>query len=135
MIEINRNPSRRDLLVFTAALPILFGLIGALRWHAGSPGAAKIVWVAGAALTMFLLTVPRARRWMYVGWMFAVFPIAWVISHVMLAAAYFLVATPIAIAMRALGSDPMRRTFDRSAESYWIVRDAKRDDSRYFRQF
>jgi hypothetical protein len=135
MIEINKNPSSRDLLVFAAALPVLFAVIGAMRWHAGSADTAKIVWGAGLVLTLLVFAVKSARKWLYVGWMYAAFPLAWTLSHLLLAAAFFLVATPIALLLRALRVDPMRRTFDRTARSYWIVRQTKRDDARYFRQF
>ena len=135
MIEINKNPSRRDLLVFAGALLLLFGVIGALRWHAGSPGAALSWWIGGLVLSVLLVAVPRAGRWLYLGWVYAVYPIAWTVSHLVLAIAYFLVATPIAFALRALGRDPMRRQFEKSANSYWVLRTPRRDDASYFRQF
>jgi hypothetical protein len=67
----------------------------------------------------------------YLAW-----PIGFVVSHVVLALVYYLVLTPIGLAMRVFGYDPMRREFDRSAESYWIARDtAEIKAERYFRQF
>src|SRR5205823_1779537 len=75
MIEINKNPSRRDLLVFGAALLLLFGVIGALRWHAGSPGTAIWWWIGGFVLSTLLVAVPPAGRWLYLGWLYAVYPI------------------------------------------------------------
>ena len=135
MIEINKNPSRRDLRVFGGALLLLFGVIGALRWYAGSPGVATSWWIGGIVLSGLVVAVPRFGRWLYLGWLYAVYPIGWTVSHLVLAVAYFLVATPIAFALRALGRDPMRRQFDKSAHSYWVLRTPKRDDTRYFRQF
>ena len=135
MIEINRNPSRRDLLVFGAGLAVVFAVIGALRWRAGSPATAKVWWISGLALTVMFFAVPRIRRRLYVGWMYAIYPIAWTISHVVLGVAYFLVATPIAVTLRFFGRDPLQREFDKAARSYWVVRAPNRDDARYFRQF
>src|SRR5438876_2171308 len=94
MIEINKTPSRRDLLVLGAALLLLFGVIGALRWHAGSPGTAIGWWIGGLVLSALIVAVPPAGRWLYLGWLYAVYPIAWTVSHLVLAIAYFLVATP-----------------------------------------
>ena len=46
---------------------------------------------------------------------------------------YFLIITPVAMVVR-LFYDPMARTFDRRASSYWLLRTAS-PPSRYFRQF
>jgi Saxitoxin biosynthesis operon protein SxtJ len=135
MININRNPSRRDLLVFGAGLAVVFGMIGALRWHANAPAAAKAWWMGGFALTLVYFMMPGWRRRLYLAWMYATYPIVWIVSHLLLAAAYFLVATPIAITLRLFGRDPLLREFDRSAASYWIERTPSRDDEHYFRQF
>jgi hypothetical protein len=35
---------------------------------------------------------------------------------------FFLVVTPVACSMRALGKDPMRLNLDKNAKSYWIER-------------
>jgi hypothetical protein len=135
MIEINRNPSRRDLLIFTAILPVFFGIVGGLRWHAGSTDAALVLWSIGAGAFLVALVVPPARRWIYVGWMYVTFPIAWIVSHTILAVMYFLVATPVALLLKLFGRDPMQRKFDKAAKSYWVVREPTRDTARYFRQF
>ena len=135
VVQINKNPSRRDLLVFVSVLPLFFGLLGALRWHAGSTGVAQALWGAGIVLGGVGLLVPPARRWLYIGWMYAVYPIAWTVSHLILGGIYFLVMTPIALVIRAFGSDPMNRAFDKSAGSYWVRRQPNSDVSRYFRQF
>lgn len=36
---------------------------------------------------------------------------------------FFAAVTPMGLAMRALGKDPLRRRFDRAAATYWIRRD------------
>jgi hypothetical protein len=135
MIEINRNPSRRDLLVFAAILPAFFGLVGALAWRGGSPAGAELLWAVGIIVTLAAFSAHAARRWIYLGWMYATYPIAWTVSHVILAAIYFLVATPIALVLRAIGRDPMQRRFERKAGSYWVPRQQERGRGRYFRQF
>jgi hypothetical protein len=69
-----------------------------------------------------------------VGWMALAYPIGWVVSHVLLAATYFLVFTPIGWMMRIFGRDPLERTIDRSARTYWIAHEPGGDPSSYFRQ-
>ena len=135
MIEINRNPSRRDLLVFASILPVFFGIAGALAWRAGAPFGAELLWAVGIAVSLAAFAAPAARRGLYVGWMYATYPIAWTVSHMILAAIFFLVATPIALMLRAIGRDPMQRRLDRAAGSYWVLRQQRRGGGRYFRQF
>jgi endonuclease/exonuclease/phosphatase (EEP) superfamily protein YafD len=135
MVEINKNPSPRDLRIFSAILPLFFGLMGALRWHAESFASAEVLWAVGVCLSFVSLVIPSARRWIYMGWLYLTFPIAWTVSHLILAFTYFLVATPIAFLLRLIGRDPMQRKFDKIAPSYWLQRQPSRDSSRYFRQF
>lgn len=136
MIEINRNPSRTELRVFAVLLVVFFGLIalwiyrrtGSLPWALGTFSVATAVAVAGFFLPAFL-------RYVYVGWMTAVTPIGWVVSHVLMAVVFYLVVTPIGLLMRLMGRDPMQRAFERNATSYWQPRTQERDTRRYFRQF
>ena len=135
MLDINKNPTRRDLLVFAALLPVVFAVVGALRWHAGSSREALVWWIVGIAVSCIAFIVEPARRRLYVAWTYAIYPVAWTVSLAILAVSYFLVATPIALVLRALGKDPLQRSFDKSTQSYWIGRERKHDAERYFRQF
>ncbi len=135
IVQINKNPSRRDLLWFVALLPVVFGVLAALRWRAGSTEAARFLVGTGLVLGATSVLVPPARRWLYVGWMYATYPIAWTVSHLILGVAYFLVATPVAFLLRLFGLDPMQRNFDKVARSYWVRRQPNGTVSRYFRQF
>lgn len=134
MFLIDRSPSRRDLLIFTALLPVFFGLVGAQRWYGGSPQTAKALWIGGLVVTLLATVAPGLRRRLYFGWMVAVSPIAWVVSHAILLGIYALVATPTALVLRALGRDPMQRRFDRASDSYWVRRPPAPARERYFRQ-
>jgi hypothetical protein len=135
MVHIDRDPARRDLRIFAALLPVFFGLVGAERWHHGSPRLAIALWIVGVVAGAVSFAAPSVARRLYVGWMIAVSPIAWVVSHVALLAIYLLVATPTALVLRLLRRDPLARGFDENAASYWIRREPERDRARYFRQF
>ncbi len=65
LVHIDRNPSRRALLVFTWILPVFFVAIGLARWRAGSVDVARGLWSLGSLLFVLLLFVPRARRPVY----------------------------------------------------------------------
>lgn len=135
VIEINRNPSRRELAWFGWLLPIFTALLGLLTWWRASLDAASWIWWIGGALSAVVFLVPPLRRPIYVGWMLAVFPIGWVISHTVLAAIYYLVFTPIGLLMKLVGYDPMHRRREPEAKTYWVERAPTAGVGRYFRQF
>jgi Saxitoxin biosynthesis operon protein SxtJ len=134
LFEINKNPSRRELLWFGVALAAFCGVVGALlRWRFGAPGAARAVWIAGAAIAALYYALPPIRRAVYLGWTYASWPIGWVVSHVILGITWYLVITPTGLVMRMLGHDPMRRRFDREAPTYWTPH--RERDGGWFSQF
>jgi hypothetical protein len=78
---------------------------------------------------------PAALRSVFVGWLIAVYPIGWAVSHAILAVLYFLVMTPIGVLMRLAGRDPMARAIDPAISSFWVRRRSDASRARYFRQF
>ena len=135
MPPIDTNPSRRVLQIHAAMLPLVLTVLGALRWHAGSPRTAAVLWLAAFVIAVAAFALPRVRRWIYVGWSCVTYPVGWAVSRLVLGIVYFLVATPIAVALRVAKRDPLQRRFDKAAKSYWIARQPSRDIMRYFRQF
>lgn len=136
VIAINTNPSRRDLLWFGVLLPIFFAFIGVLVWRrTGSLTPATTLWVVGGTVSTLFALWPASRRRIYVGWMYAVYPIGWTVSHLLLGVVYFGVITPLGLAMRVLRRDPLERRFDRAASSYWEAHDPAGRIKRYLRQF
>jgi ABC-type uncharacterized transport system permease subunit len=136
LIEINRNPSKRDLMIFGVALVVFAGLLGLVaqaRWHA--PAAARAIWGVGAAVAAFFFAAPPLRRPIYLGWIYLTYPIGFVVSHVVLAIVFYGVMTPIGLALRLSGRDPLARKFEPERTSYWIPVDPPGDPERYFRQF
>ena len=136
LIEINKNPSKRELAWFGLLFLIFFGIIGGLVYFSTRsltvPG---ILWTAAGAVTVLYYLVPPIRLPLYLGWLYASYPIGWVISHVVLALVYYLVFTPIGLIMRLCGRDPMNRRLDKSAASYWTEHPMETDPARYFHQF
>lgn len=137
MISINWKPNARELRMF-AALLMLFcvGVAGFWNWKSGQAIGPLILIGVSWAVSLIGLLIPSAIRWLYVSWMLATFPIGWAISHLLLAAIFFGVIMPIGLFLRMLGRDPMQKSFDRLATTYWIARSSEPTDSRrYFRQF
>jgi hypothetical protein len=134
MIELHR-PGPRELRWFGVIVLALFGVIGAiLRWQIGSPDAAFFAWVAGAAIASLYYAIPPLRFPLYLGWMRLVLPIGLVVSHVFLGLVYFVIISPMALAMRAFGRDKLDRRFEADAASYWSARGREADPARYLRQ-
>ncbi len=136
LVSIPWNPSRKDLRIFAALQVLFFAFIAWSVWR--RTGSTTIAgWIVAISVVVGIVGViaPAAIRWIYVGWMIAVFPIGWVVSHTIIAAVYYLVITPIGLIMRMSGRDPMDRRFDPAAKTYWQVRPPTPDNARYFRQF
>ncbi len=136
VIEINTTPSRRDLLWFGLLLPVFFAIVGALVWRrTGSLAAGTAVWAVGGTVSALFAVWPASRHRIYVGWMYAVYPIGWTVSHLLLGMVYFVVITPIGLALRILRRDPLERRFDGEATTYWVRHNPAGRIERYLRQF
>ena len=136
VIEINTDPSRRDLRWFGLLLPVFFAIAGVVVWRrTGSLTSGTILWAGGGIVSALFALWPASRRRIYVGWMYAVYPIGWTVSHLLLGVVYFLVITPIGLTLRMLGHDPLERSFDRTASTYWVRHNPAQRIGRYLRQF
>ena len=136
LVEINRNPSPRELRWFGLLLVAFCGLVSGLlyaRFH--WPVASWIPVVAGSVVAAVYYLVPAVRRTIYFGWMYAFLPLGMLMSFLLLAAIYFLVFTPIGLVMRLVGRERVPRRFDPQATTYWIARPPARPPESYFRQF
>jgi len=137
IIEIDRSPSPKTLRWFGVLLGLFFLVVGSLlRWRAGPGTASTVLFALAGALPLLYYLVPPLRRPLYLGWVYAAWPIGLALSFALLAVVYYLVLTPIGLLMRLFGYDSMKRTFDREATSYWVPRSPdKVDPKRHFRQF
>jgi len=137
LLELKRDPSAREVRLFGLAwLPLFCAVLAGAIWYRGASGLTAWLSVAVGVLSVAVALVrPRWTRALFLVWMWAAWPIGWLVSHVMMAGIYYLVLTPIALAMRALGRDPLERRFDAKTDSYWSERKPKTDPASYFRQF
>ena len=136
LIEFKRDPSPRELRQF--ALLWLPGVC--LTLAAWAAARSQLSWAAalavGATISLMLgFWQPRWLRPIYVAWMGIAFPFGWLLAHLLLAAIYFLLITPIGLILRIARRDPLAREFDREAQSYWTPRESTDDQTRYFRQY
>lgn len=106
---------------------VLFAIVSAaaaaaLAWY-GHRTAAGAFLAAAALLALLAAVAPRAlalpnRLWFRLGLLLHA-----VVSPIVLGAIYFLVITPIALAMRLAGRDALERRREPGRESYWKDRD------------
>ncbi len=136
LIRINRHPSRRQLAVFGLLWLLCLGVVGWLALRGtGSLPIASAVWSAGVLVPAIGLAVPTFLRMVYVGMAYAAFPIGLVVSHVILAVAFYGVMTPTGLLMRLFRYDPLQRRLNKDASTYWIERKSNDDTQRYFKQY
>ena len=137
VVQINKNPTRRELNQFGfiwLGFLVLFGVIAYFKF--GSPLAARWLWIAAVVVPVVGWLVPSFMRLVFLGMSYLAWPIGFVVSHVVLAAVYYLVLTPIGLLTRLFGYDSMKKGFDSEAASYRVDRSAEAvNPKRYFRQF
>ena len=137
LLRIQRDPSRGQLAVFAAAWAVVLSVVGLyVLVRGGSHGGATACFLAALAVPALGWLSPPLLRLVYLGAVFAAWPIGWVLSHVVLALVYYGLLTPTGVVMRLLGRDPLERRFEPAAESYWTRREPPDDaPDRPFRQF
>ena len=137
VIQINTDPTRRQLNQFGfiwMGFVAFFGTVIFFKFH--NPSLARGLWMAAVVVPFVGWVFPRFMRWVFVGMSYLAFPIGFVVSHVVLAAVYYLVLTPIGVLTRLFGYDSMKKRFDPEAKSYWVERpESEVEANRYFRQF
>jgi len=136
MIEINFQPTNKQLRIFGGTLAVFAFLVGAIVYHRSS----SLVWAGSVTAIIFTiaaigLLLPRFMRMVYVTWMICVFPIGWIISHTVMAVVYYGLFTPVGFLRRTFFGDPLTRRLDRTADSYWHELEPTENKQSYFRQF
>jgi len=134
LIRINADPSRRQLGVFAFAWLAILAVAGAESWHRGRHLAADVAWALAPVAPLAGIVSLRALRRIYLWTCYAAYPVGFAVSHLVLAAVYYLAITPVGLTMRLLRHDPLARTFDRRARTYWIARGRSRPIEDYFKQ-
>jgi hypothetical protein len=136
LIEINLNPSKRDLKWFGALALVFFGVLGGLVYFGSSTTTpALVLWSIGLVFCLVYYAVRPLQLVLYRGWLKLFQPLGWLIAHVLFAFIYFVVFLVIGLGLRVFRYDPLRMRRDSSAKTYWVKHGAETDPSRYFRQF
>ncbi len=92
----------------------------------------------GLSVVFFILgfAAPDSLRLAYIGWMRLAFILGWINTRIILAFVFYLILTPIGVAMRIFGKDLMERRLEKDKVSYWLPKDEKEfSKADYERQF
>lgn len=115
------GPERGSDRAFGIVFTIVFAIIAA--WPLMKGGSVRLWAAAAAAIFLVLaLAVPRSlaplnRLWMAFGLL-----LSRIVSPIMLFLVYVIAVVPTGLIMRLLGKDPLHRSFDPGAKSYWVHR-------------
>lgn len=136
LIEINRNPSPRQLFQFGLLSLIVLPLVVWL-WTGIS---ILVVWafVVGLCLAMVGRFAPRILRPLFVGLILITAPIGILVTEFFLLLTFFGFILPLSLLFRLLGRDTLRRRLkDRqeSMQSCWIARPGRPPARNYYRQW
>ena len=137
LVSINWRPIHKELRDFgDIALAMLTALALLLAWRGVLTSTGALV-LCGAGLVVYLLSRISTKlvKPVYLGLTLSVFPIGWVISHLVMLIVYFGLLTPLGWIFRLMGRDTLHRKFDPSASTYWARRPETPPKDRYFRQF
>jgi hypothetical protein len=119
---------------FGASLAAVLLLLGAIVWWRGHVGWAWALWIAAGLLGFCYYAFRGSQIPIVRGWLWLTFPIAWVFGHLLLAAIYYGLVTPLGCWRRWRGHDPLAFRGEADA-SYWRARGEPPSADRYFRQF
>jgi len=117
--ELDRKGLRQFGLILAAVLTLVCGVL--LPWIWQLDNQPNVFWmVLGGLVAIWAMVAPDTIRGFYHAWMRVAMVIGHVINTLLLACVFFVVVTPMAVIMRSMGKDPMRRRLDPQVNSYRI---------------
>ena len=133
LLDLKAAPSRSVERWFGLSLSTLF-LVFALMLRNSASRVSMALMVVGVLIGEIYYCIPGTRLRVIRAWQYFTYPLAWVISHLLLGTVFFGIVLPTGIMLRLLGYDPLRLK-KRDSASNWIPRREDDDISRYFKQF
>lgn len=130
-LSLDKKSLKKFSITMFVAL-IIIGTILFLRHKS------RYVWFYSIGLLLFLLGkfAPDLLKPIYIIWMRLAFVLSWINTHLILLIIFYLIFTPIGLAMRLFRVDLLDRKINRFKESYWKEKQKKEfSPSDYERQF
>ena len=134
-LDIPRHPSRSTLRQFALLWVVAAAGFACWQWFHYEKRIAAGVFGAATVVGFWGCWRPLDLRHLFVGWMVLTFPVAWIVSKLLLGSIFFLVFTPIGLVFRLMGRDPLDRRWDPTAETYWQPKRMNSEPKSYLNQF
>ena len=134
--DVTRPPTDRQLRQFAAIAALLLAALAI--WQLAGRGSLVVIGCYAASAVIAAAIGLAKPRWLapsFSCWMIAAFPLAWLVSNVVLVLVFFGLMTPLGLLFRLLGRDPLNRTWPGRQDSYWQKKPAADKPERYLRQF
>lgn len=134
--DVTTEPSLPQLRQFAIILAVL--MVGwAIRHVLLTDDVVMAVDVGVIAIVIAMVgwVRPQLYRLIFMSWMIAVFPIAWMVSTLILGVLFFGFIMPVSLWFRVVGRDFLGRRPDDVSESYWIKKPPSEPSTGYLRQF
>ncbi|MCA8943816.1 MAG: hypothetical protein KDB80_14735 [Planctomycetes bacterium] len=139
MLKLDLNPPVSQLRQFGTIALFGFPLVGfMISWKFLEDPMHPTFWVLLAVgVVTFVLSKIDAKliKPIFVGLMVVALPIGLVISFVLMGLIYYGMVTPIGVLFRLFGRDPLNKTPDPDAKSYWHVRTKQPSPASYLKQY
>src|SRR5262245_50808440 len=134
--SVTARPTDRKLSEFAGSAVFVLAILAIWRvWTPGGLLLAACYATAAAVVGAIGLARPRWLESVFTLWMMVAFPIAWLVSHFVLAVIFFGLIMPLGLAFRLLGRDALDRTWPGRQDSYWRDKPAADKPERYLQQF
>lgn len=119
MLEIDFD-DRKEQRKFGISTGVFLGVIGLLRywWH-DFEQVPYIFWSIAAVFAVLGLVAPPVLKPALRVAAFLAEKMNWVMMHVVLTLAFYLIMTPSGIIYRLVSGDPLKRKWDPDASTYW----------------
>lgn len=122
--------SKKEVRTTWIGFTVIFAVIATLLWYK-ERSAYVYFGVASAFFAVFAAVAPMALLPFYRLWVRFAAALAWFNTRLLLALVYYLILTPLGLAMRLMGKDPMQRRIDKSAATYWQQHEPPHPAERY----
>ena len=131
---MKQQDEKKQLRHFGLIVGGIFGVIG--FWPMVFRGEGPRLWALAVAVALAVpaVVLPRSLARVHRVWMALGETLGWINTRILLALVFYGIVTPMAIVMRLLGRDPMRRRFEPGVETYRVLKPS-RPGSHMTRQF
>ncbi len=140
--EVNWNPDTaarrtfgKSLMIGFPCLALVFLAVGWLRGEGADVSFALKLGGIGAGTGLLFYAVPAVAGPFYVLWYGLACCIGLVVGNVVLALLFYVLVTGIGLLKRLGGGQPIRKTPDPQAKTYWFEAPPTSNPGRYFSQF